>query len=455
MNTNNLFALSPIDGRYRNELLELEPIFSEFGLIYYRLLIEVEWFKTLAQTKAIKELKPLKQEMFDYLDSILENFDEESAANIKTIEAVTKHDVKAVEYYLKEKLSEDKKFKPYLEFVHFALTSDDVNNLAYAMMLQTALDCVIGPKLATLTETLEKMAQNNAAIAMLSHTHGQPATPTTFGKELANFVYRLVLQLDVLFAQAICGKCNGAVGNFNAHVVAYPNVDWINLSQSFVENLGLTWNPYTTQIEQHDYIAAIAHNLIRINNILIDLCRDLWGYNALGYFTLKINKNEVGSSTMPHKVNPIDLENAEGNLGIANALFDHFANKLPISRWQRDLSDSTVMRNLGVAFAHSLLAYNSIFKGLNKLEINKKVIASDLDNHWEILAEAIQTVMRRFNITGGYEELKAITRGKQVGKKVLHNFIRKLQLPKDVKERLLKLTPQNYLGYALELTKQI
>lgn len=448
-------AISPLDGRYQEQLGHLQNIFSEAGLNYLRLTIEIEWFKALAKEKKIKELPPFSKSMLDTLEKILRTYDHNSALRIKELEIETRHDVKAVEYFLKEKLAQHKEFKPYLEFIHFGATSDDINNLAYALALKMARNQEIMLLLAQLIEKLQMLAHQYAKVPMLARTHGQAATPTTVGKEFANFCFRLITQTSSFLEANIAGKINGAVGNFNAACIAYPDVNWPKLAENFVKNLGLTYNPYTTQIEPHDYIAEYAHHLIRINNILIGVCRDIWGYISLGYFTQKIQPNEVGSSTMPHKINPIDFENAEGNFGVANALLEHFANKLPISRWQRDLSDSTVMRNLGVAIGHSMIAYNSLLKGLNKIAINEEVLATDLENHWEILGEAIQTVMRRYGIKDSYEKLKQLTRGHKIDKQILYTFITELPIPEAAKKRLLHLIPANYLGIAAELAKMI
>jgi adenylosuccinate lyase len=446
----SLTAISPLDGRYRGQLTDLASTLSESSLICGRLMIEVKWLKTLIQEV---ERKPLPKKILNILDGILKNLDIATTIRIKQIEQKINHDTKAVEYYLKEKLEKYPDFEPYLELIHFGITSDDINNLAYAIIIEEARELYLIPQYEKILDSLEKIAKKNADVPMLARTHGQPATPTTLGKEFINFTTRFMRQANALSETPLYGKFNGATGNFNALCVAFPDIDWPQIAQKFVENLGLGYNPYTTQIEPHDYIAEFSHIVIRANNILISLCRDIWGYISLGYFKQKMHASEVGSSTMPHKINPIDFENAEGNLGVANALFDHFANKLPISRWQRDLSDSTVMRNLGVAIAHSFLAYNSILKGLDKLEVDRKVLADDLNNHWEVLAEAIQTMMRRYKIKNSYEQLKTLTRGKKIDKELLHKFIHELKIPKDAKNRLLKLTPDNYLGKAAELAK--
>ncbi len=448
-------SLSPLDGRYANELTDVAPLFSELHLNLMRLAIEIEWLKTLAKEPKIKEIKPLTKQSLAYLCDIVACFEPKDAARIKEIEKKTNHDIKAIEYFLKEKLAANKTLRNHQEFVHFGCTSDDINNLSYALTMAKARDEILLPMMQKLITQLGKMAKSYAEIPMLSRTHGQAATPTTFGKELANFAYRLTRQFDYLFITPILGKFNGTVGNFNAMNAAYPEIDWPKIAQKFVEQLGLTWNPYTTQIEPHDWIAEYCDILARFNTILIGLCRDIWHYISIGYLKQKSISGEIGSSTMPHKINPIDFENAEGNLGLANALLAHFSNKLPISRWQRDLSDSTVMRNLGVAIGHSILAYKAIEKGLNKLTVDSVVLKKDLDGHWEVLAEAIQTVMRRFNVEAPYEQMKALTRGQKVNKTVLHTFIKKLNVPQKVKQKLLKLTPDSYIGKAKELTKKI
>ena len=450
-----LMAISPIDGRYQQHTAELVPIFSEYGLNQHRLFVELEWLKALAAHDQINEVPQLSSSAIKRLDDVANNFDETEAAKVKTIEKTTNHDVKAIEYYIKEKLSTHTELNNISEFVHFACTSEDINNLAYALMLKHGRDAVLMPALAQLATALGDLASEHAKQPMLARTHGQAATPTTVGKEFANVLARLTRQMKPFENLQILGKINGAVGNYNAHHISYPDVDWPTFSEQFVTGLGLVWNPYTTQIEPHDYIAELAHALIRINNILIDLSRDIWGYICQHYFTQKTVAGEVGSSTMPHKVNPIDFENAEGNLGIANALLDHFANKLPISRWQRDLSDSTVMRNLGTAFAHCLISYKALTKGLNKLQINHLQLTQDLQQNWEVLAEAIQTVMRRYGIEQPYEKLKALSRGKPVDQTLLSEFINSLDLPPDAKQTLLSLTPANYLGYAEQLAMRM
>jgi adenylosuccinate lyase len=448
-------SITPVDGRYQSKTQELQDIFSEYGLIKSRLFVELKWLIKLSKENNIKELENLNIEEIDWLLNIHEEFDEYEANKVKIIESTTNHDVKAVEYYIKEQLADHPKLSKSSEFTHFACTSEDINNLSYALMLKQGRDQVILPHLSQLTSSLKKLALDYKDVAMMSRTHGQPATPSTMGKEFANVVYRLQRQLSQLEKGEILGKINGAVGNYNAHCVAYPEVHWMKLAREFIEDLNLQYNPYTTQIEPHDYIAEMFHNLIRINVILIDLCRDIWGYISLNFFKQKVIKGEVGSSTMPHKVNPIDFENAEGNLGLANALFQHLAEKLPISRFQRDLTDSTVLRSMGTAFGHCLIAWSSLTKGLSKLEINQQAMLDDLDLNWTLLAEPIQTVMRRYGVENAYEKLKDLTRGTTMNKQIIHDFINKLEIPLEAKQQLLKLTPANYLGYAIEQTELI
>ncbi|MGY0399702.1 MAG: adenylosuccinate lyase [Ostreibacterium sp.] len=444
-----LTNISSVDGRYYNKTQTLSPYFSEYALIYYRYFVEIEWFKALSNESGIKELPQLSNTAHQYLANLQENFTTDTAQKIKDIEATTNHDVKAVEYQLKEDFKDHSELSPYLEFLHFACTSEDINNTAYGMMLKQGREHVIAPQLADINKQLNLFAKTFRNIPMLSRTHGQTASPTTMGKEIANVVARLSRQHQQFNTVAILAKMNGAVGNFNAHLSAYPEVDWANLSQKMIEqHLGLTYNPHTTQIEPHDYIAEYCHALIRTNSILTDLSRDIWGYVSLGYFKQKVIKGEVGSSTMPHKVNPIDFENAEGNLGIANALMEHLALKLPISRWQRDLTDSTVLRTLGTAFGHCIIAYTSLMKGLNKLEINEIRITEDLDNAWEVLAEPIQTVMRRYHVENAYEQLKDFTRGKAMNKENMRAFINDLPIPEEAKATLATLTPATYIGIA-------
>lgn len=456
MSTSSLYALSPLDGRYQQKVTALRPYFSEYALIYNRVCIEIEWFKALSNTPAFTEIPGLSPEATAQLDQLSENFSIADAKAIKAIEARTNHDVKAVEYWLKQRLAGNKTIAVASEFIHFACTSEDINNLSHGLMLKNSRNKVILPMLDELIERLSSMATELADMPMLARTHGQPATPTTMGKELANFAYRLRQGRARLSTVAIHGKINGAVGNYNAHVLTYPDFNWETFAQSFVEKLGLAFNPYTTQIEPHDTIAELFDAYARINAILIALNRDLWGYVSLGYFRQKTKAGEVGSSTMPHKVNPIDFENSEGNLGVANALLRHLSEKLPISRWQRDLTDSTVLRNMGVALGHTLLAYDSCLKGLSKLELDATRLAEDLQQAWEVLAEPIQTVMRRYGAANPYEQLKELTRGKaQISRATLQQFIEKLDIPEFEKTRLLQLTPQDYIGLASRLAKRI
>ncbi|MDA8905698.1 adenylosuccinate lyase [Candidatus Pseudothioglobus sp. Uisw_086] len=454
MTFNNLTSISPIDGRYSDKTSPLKAIFSEFGLIKYRLLVEVRWLEAMSNNPHISEVPKFSPQSNAALLAIADNFSLEDAKSIKEIERTTNHDVKAVEYFLKEKVSSIPELQKVSEFIHFACTSEDINNLSHALMLENGRLVLLEEMNATLS-LITKLAKDNAAVAMLSRTHGQTASPTTLGKEMANFSYRLSRQIDQLSAVQIMGKFNGAVGNFNAHVSAYPEIDWQNVSKDFIEKLGINFAPYSSQIESHDYIAEYFHALNRFNTILIDFCRDIWGYISLGYFTQKTIEGEIGSSTMPHKVNPIDFENAEGNLGLAIAVGDHFATKLPISRWQRDLTDSTVLRNLGVSCAHSLISYASISKGIGKLEVNESKITEDLDKAWEVLAEPIQTVMRRYGVENPYEKLKDLTRGKQIDSKIIDDFINTLEIPAEAKEELRKLTPMNYIGNAINLARDI
>ena len=454
MTFDNLTSISPIDGRYSDKTSPLKAIFSEFGLIKYRLLVEVRWLEAMSNNQHISEVPKFSPQSNAALLAIADNFSLEDAKSIKEIERTTNHDVKAVEYFLKEKVSSIPELQKVSEFIHFACTSEDINNLSHALMLENGRLVLLEEMSGTLS-LITKLAKDNAEVAMLSRTHGQTASPTTLGKEMANFSYRLSRQIDQLSAVQIMGKFNGAVGNFNAHVSAYPEIDWQNVSKDFIEKLGINFAPYSSQIESHDYIAEYFHALNRFNTILIDFCRDIWGYISLGYFTQKTIEGEIGSSTMPHKVNPIDFENAEGNLGLAIAVGDHFATKLPISRWQRDLTDSTVLRNLGVSCAHSLISYASICKGIGKLEINESKLTEDLDKAWEVLAEPIQTVMRRYGVENPYEKLKALTRGKQIDSKIIDDFINTLEIPAEAKEELRKLTPMNYIGNAINLARDI
>jgi adenylosuccinate lyase len=456
MSLTTLNALSPLDGRYQTKLDALRPYFSEYALIKHRAWVEVEWLKALSSAKDLLEISPFSAETIKELDDAIANFSEVDASQVKAIEARTNHDVKALEYWLKEKFDGNLEIKKASEFIHFACTSEDINNLSHGLMLKSARDAVMLPFLADVIARLSELSHQLADQPMLSRTHGQTASPTTMGKELANVVYRLQRQQKQLQANEVLGKINGAVGNFNAHLSAYPNFDWESFAKKFVENLGLTYNPMTIQIEPHDYMAEIYDTLSRINTILIDINRDIWGYISVGYFKQKVKAGEIGSSTMPHKVNPIDFENSEGNLGLANAVLRHLAEKLPVSRWQRDLTDSTVLRNMGVAFGYTLLGYDSCLRGLNKLEINPEKLALDLDNSWEVLAEPIQTVMRRYGIENPYEQLKELTRGKGgINKASLHSFISGLNIPADAKQALLEMTPASYTGKAAELARSV
>jgi adenylosuccinate lyase len=455
MELSRLTAISPVDGRYGDKTAELQSIFSEYGLLRYRLIVEVRWLQALAGHPGVPEVPPLSAAAQAHLESVVAGFDVEQAQQVKDIERTTNHDVKAVEYYLKQQLAPQSELASIGEFTHFACTSEDINNLSHALMLKQARDEVLLPLIDELIETLSALAQRHAALPMLSRTHGQPASPTTLGKEFANVVYRLRRQRRQIAAVEILGKINGAVGNYNAHLSAYPDVDWAAFARDFVNSLGVSWNPYTTQIEPHDYIAELFDALARLNTVLIDLARDVWGYIAIGYFRQRAVAGEVGSSTMPHKVNPIDFENAEGNLGLANAVFAHLGSKLPISRWQRDLTDSTTLRNLGVGAAHCLIAYRALLKGLGKLDIDEARLHADLDANWEVLAEPIQTVMRRYGIAAPYEKLKELTRGKRVDQAALRAFIETLELPAHAKQELAALTPWTYLGNASEQAKGI
>ncbi len=455
MSLTTLNALSPLDGRYQSKLDALRPYFSEYALIKHRAWVEVEWLKALSGALELTEIAPFSTDTIRELDAAIANFSEEDASQVKAIEARTNHDVKALEYWLKEKFDGNAEIKKASEFIHFACTSEDINNLSHALMLKTARDSVMLPFLNNLIARMTELAKELADQPMLSRTHGQTASPTTMGKELANVVYRLQRQCKQLASNEILGKINGAVGNFNAHLSAYPHFDWESFAKKFVESLGLTYNPMTIQIEPHDYMAELYDTLARINTILIDINRDIWGYISVGYFKQKVKAGEIGSSTMPHKVNPIDFENSEGNLGLANAILRHMAEKLPISRWQRDLTDSTVLRNMGVAFGYTLLGYDSCLRGLNKLEVNPARLAEDLDNSWEVLAEPIQTVMRRYGIENPYEQLKELTRGKGgINQASLHSFISGLNIPADAKQYLLALTPATYIGKANQLTEK-
>ena len=455
MSITTLSALSPLDGRYAAKTDPLRPILSEAGFMHHRVRVEISWLQALAAA-GLAEIKPFSSAASARLDAIAANFKEADAARIKEIEAVTNHDVKAVEYWLKEQVKDMPELLAASEFIHFACTSEDINNTAYGMMLKQARDGVLLPSLQKVIDRLTALAQANAAQPMMSRTHGQPASPTTLGKELANVVVRLRRAAQRIGAVEILGKMNGAVGNYNAHLSAYPDTDWPAFSKQVIEQrLGLTFNPYTIQIEPHDYMAELFDAIARVNTILIDLNRDIWGYISLGYFKQSTKAGEIGSSTMPHKVNPIDFENSEGNLGMANAVLKHMAEKLPISRMQRDLTDSTVLRNIGVGFGYALLAYDSCLRGLNKLEVNPARMAEDLDNAWEVLAEPVQTVMRRYDIENPYEQLKELTRGKGISRDALQSFIQNLAIPQAARDQLLAMTPANYIGIAARLAREI
>ena len=453
--THALLALSPLDGRYASRMDALRPIFSESGLLQRRVHVEVQWLLALASEPGIGEVPALSDRARDALLAIASEFSERDGERIKAIESTTNHDVKAIEYFIKERIANDAELGAASEFVHFACTSEDINNLAYALMLRDARDGVLLPALDRVIASLRELAHAQAAQPMLSRTHGQTASPTTLGKEIANVVARLQRQRTQIANVELTGKINGAVGNYNAHLIAYPDIDWPAFSQRFVESLGLAFNPYTTQIEPHDCIAEIGDAARRANTILVDLSRDIWGYISLGYFGQRVKEGEIGSSTMPHKVNPIDFENAEGNFGLANALFEHFSAKLPISRWQRDLTDSTVLRALGTAFGHTQVALDSLAKGLSKLTVNLKRLGDDLDGAWEVLAEAVQTVMRRHGLPNPYEQLKALTRGHGITESSMREFIQSLDLPDADKQRLLALTPATYTGLAEQLARSI
>jgi len=447
-------ALTPLDGRYGSKVKALRPIFSEFGLIKYRSLVEVRWLQALAKEANIAEVPAFSAEANSQLDAIIENFSVDDAEAVKAIEATTNHDVKAVEYFLKQRSEPIAEVDAISEFFHFACTSEDINNLSYALMLHDAREQVVVPTFEKVVSAINELANDNASLSMLARTHGQPASPTTLGKEMRNVVARLERQIEQVNSVSILGKINGATGNYNAHVVAYPEVNWELFSKNFVESLGLAWNPLTTQIEPHDYMAELFHAVARFNTILLDFDRDIWSYISIGYFKQKVIAGEVGSSTMPHKVNPIDFENSEGNLGLANAMFDHLALKLPVSRWQRDLTDSTVLRNIGVGFGYTMLACAATLKGIGKLDVNASALAADLDDNWAVLGEAIQTVMRRYDIPEPYEKLKALTRGKDgIDQAALGVFIENLEVPDAVKVELKKLTPANYIGLATKLAK--
>lgn len=455
MELSSLTAVSPIDGRYGDKVSALRTIFSEFGLLKFRVQVEVRWLQKLAATAQIKEVPSFDANAIAYLDEIVANFCEKDAMRIKEIERTTNHDVKAVEYFLKEKVAHIPALHAVSEFIHFACTSEDINNLSHALMLKTAREEVLLPQWRQIIDKVKAMAHEYRTLPLLSRTHGQPATPSTIGKEFANVAYRLERQFRQLEQVEILGKINGAVGNYNAHIAAYPEVNWHEFSETFVTSLGIQWNPFTTQIEPHDYIAELFDCVARFNTIVLDFDRDIWGYVALNHFKQKTIAGEIGSSTMPHKVNPIDFENSEGNLGLANAVLGHLASKLPVSRWQRDLTDSTVLRNLGVGLGYALIAYQSTMKGLNKLEVNEQHLLDELDQNWEVLAEPIQTVMRRYGIEKPYEKLKELTRGKRVTAEGMKQFIDALELPESEKERLKAMTPANYIGYAVNFIDEI
>lgn len=455
MQLSSLTAVSSVDGRYAGRTSGLREIFSEYGLIRYRVIVEIRWFQALAACPDIPQATNLSEPATAFLDSLVEDFGLEAAKRVKAIEATTNHDVKAVEYYLKECFSRQEELHSLSEFLHFACTSEDINNLSYALMMTDAREQVLLPAFADIDQALRTIVNEHADVPMLSRTHGQTASPTTLGKEMANVAIRLQRQAELLQQQPILGKINGAVGNFNAHISAYPEVDWPQFAQQFVESLGLVWNPWTTQIEPHDWMAESFHTMSRYNTILIDLCRDIWAYISIGYFSQKTIAGEIGSSTMPHKVNPIDFENAEGNLGVANALLIHLAEKLPVSRWQRDLTDSTVLRTIGTAAGHGMIAYASLLKGLGKLQVNKQKLAEDLDNSWEVLAEPIQTIMRLHGIENPYEKLKALTRGKTISAKILVDFVQTLNIPAATKQQLLDLTPAGYTGNAADMARSL
>ncbi|MBV8467305.1 MAG: adenylosuccinate lyase [Burkholderiales bacterium] len=456
MTLSTLTALSPLDGRYHKQVNALRDCFSEYALIKHRVKVEVEWLKALAAEQGIAEVPAFSAATIAELDEVVANFSTAHADEVKAIESRTNHDVKAVEYWLKERLSGNPEIGPVTEFLHFACTSEDINNLSHALMLKVGRDSVVLPDLHKIIARLKALAHALADKPMMSRTHGQPATPTTMGKEMANIAYRLERQAKRIAEVELLGKINGAVGNYNAHLSAYPNLDWPAFAQRFVESLGITFNPYTIQIEPHDYMSELYDNIARANTILVDMNRDIWGYISLGFFKQKVKEGEVGSSTMPHKVNPIDFENSEGNLGLANALLTHLSQKLPISRWQRDLTDSTVLRNMGVALGYSVLGYASAIKGLDKLEANPQAMLEDLDANWEVLAEPIQTVMRRYSVPNAYEQLKELTRGKGgITRDTLHSFIRTLAIPDAEKARLFEMTPSSYIGRAVELAKGI
>ncbi|HIF9243434.1 TPA: adenylosuccinate lyase [Photobacterium damselae] len=455
MELSALTAVSPVDGRYGSKTSVLRSIFSEFGLLKYRTIVEIRWLQKLAATDAIVEVPAFSAEANAYLDRIAAEFSEEDALRIKEIERTTNHDVKAVEYFLKEKVAQVPELHAVNEFIHFACTSEDINNLSHALMLTEAREKVMLPEVRNVIDAIKDLANQFRHVPMLTRTHGQPASPSTMGKEMANVAYRMERQFKQIANVEILGKINGAIGNYNAHLSAYPEIDWHQYSEEFVTSLDVTWNPYTTQIEPHDYIAELFDAFARFNTILLDFDRDVWGYIALGHFKQKTVAGEIGSSTMPHKVNPIDFENSEGNLGLANAIFAHLAQKLPVSRWQRDLTDSTVLRNLGVGCGYAIIAYTSTLKGISKLEVNQAALEAELDRNWEVLAEPIQTVMRRYGIEKPYEKLKELTRGKRVDSEGMRTFIDGLELPEEEKVRLKAMTPATYIGAAVELTDKL
>ena len=455
MQLSSLTAVSSVDGRYAGRTAGLREIFSEYGLIRYRVIVEIRWFQALAASSDIPQVAALSDAANEYLNGLISDFGLEAAERVKAIEATTNHDVKAIEYYLKECFAKQSELNESSEFLHFACTSEDINNLSYALMMKDAREQVFLPAYASIDKVLKALVSEYADVPMLSRTHGQTASPTTLGKEFANVAVRLQRQTDLFNEQPILGKINGAVGNFNAHISAYPDVDWPAFAQEFVESLELSWNPWTTQIEPHDWMAESFHTMSRYNTILIDLCRDIWAYISIGYFSQKTVAGEIGSSTMPHKVNPIDFENAEGNLGVANALLSHLAEKLPVSRWQRDLTDSTVLRTIGTAAGHGMIAYASLLKGLSKLQLNQQKLADDLDSSWEVLAEPIQTVMRVYGIANPYEQLKTLTRGKAINAEIMVEFVQALEIPDAAKQLLLELTPASYTGNAAEMARSL
>ena len=455
MQLSTLTAVSPVDGRYGSKTESLRKIFSEYGLIRYRVIVEIRWLQALAANPEISEVPAFSTQANEQLEQIISDFGTGDAERVKEIERTTNHDVKAVEYFLKEKIADTPELQAVNEFIHFACTSEDINNLCHALMLRDGRNSVLLPELQQVIDAIRAMAHEHAALPMLSRTHGQPASPSTIGKEMANVVARLERQKEQITEVPLLGKINGAVGNYNAHLSAYPDIDWPSFARNFVESLGLQWNPYTTQIEPHDYIAELFDGIARANTIMIDYSRDIWGYISLGYFRQKTKAGEVGSSTMPHKVNPIDFENAEGNFGIANAIFGHLSAKLPVSRWQRDLTDSTVLRNLGVGIGHTSIALQSLLRGIGKLEADAERLARDLDAYLEVLAEPIQTVMRRYGIEKPYEKLKELTRGQRITSEQLETFIKGLDIPDTAKQSLLEMTPSTYIGNAEEQALKI